>query len=195
MRSAAVTEMLRSIDDTTAPILQAQLGREKDSGVRRLIQEGLAMGDLDDSLPAQRRLAAIQALSGSLNPDVYNRLVSLADPASDADPLVRGAAAKAMTRIESWRSFYNAIETCSSASAWGRCWCCPAIGLAITFGVMGVINMAHGELMMLGAYTVYVMQLLMPGHPGASTVIAVPAAFLVSGAVGVLIERGVVRFL
>jgi urea transport system permease protein len=70
-----------------------------------------------------------------------------------------------------------------------------AVGLAITFGVMGVINMAHGELMMLGAYTTYVMQLLMPGHPGASTIIAVPAAFLVAGAVGVLIERGVVRFL
>jgi len=195
VRGAAVTEMLRSIDDTTAPILQAQLGREKDSGVRRLIQEGLAMGDLDDSLPAQRRLAAIQALSGSLNPDVYNRLVSLADPASDADPAVRGAAAKAMTRIESWRSFYGAIETLFFGFSLGSVLVLSAIGLAITFGVMGVINMAHGELMMLGAYTVYVMQLIMPGHPGASTVIAVPAAFLVSGAVGVLIERGVVRFL
>jgi urea transport system permease protein len=195
VRGAAVTEMLRSIDDTTAPILQAQLGREKDSGVRRLIQEGLAMGDLDDSLPAQRRLAAIQALSGSLNPDVYNRLVALADPASDADPAVRGAAAKAMTRIESWRSFYGAIETLFFGFSLGSVLVLSAIGLAITFGVMGVINMAHGELMMLGAYTVYVMQLIMPGHPGASTVIAVPAAFLVSGAVGVLIERGVVRFL
>jgi urea transport system permease protein len=195
VRGAAVTEMLRSIDDTTAPILQAQLGREKDSGVRRLIQEGLAMGDLDDSLPAQRRLAAIQALSGSLNPDVYNRLVSLADPASDADPMVRGAAAKAMTRIEAWRGFYNAIETLFFGFSLGSVLVLSAIGLAITFGVMGVINMAHGELMMLGAYTVYVMQLIMPGHPGASTVIAVPAAFLVSGAVGVLIERGVVRFL
>ena len=195
VRGAAVTEMLRSIDDTTAPVLQAQLGREKDSGVRRLIQEGLAMADLDDSLPAQRRLAAIQALSGSLNPDVYNRLVSLADPASDADPAVRGAAAKAMTRIESWRSFYGAVETLFFGFSLGSVLVLSAIGLAITFGVMGVINMAHGELMMLGAYTVYVMQLIMPGHAGASTVIAVPAAFLVSGAVGVLIERGVVRFL
>jgi urea transport system permease protein len=195
VRGAAVTEMLRSIDDTTAPILQEQLGREKDSGVRRLIQEGLAMADLDDSLPAQRRLAAIRALSGSLNPDVYNRLVVLADPASDADPAVRGAAAKAMTRIESWRSFYHAIETLFFGFSLGSVLVLSAIGLAITFGVMGVINMAHGELMMLGAYTVYVMQLIMPGHPGASTVIAVPAAFLVAGAVGVLIERGVVRFL
>jgi urea transport system permease protein len=70
-----------------------------------------------------------------------------------------------------------------------------AIGLAITFGVMGVINMAHGELMMLGAYTSYVMQLWMPGQIGAALLVSIPAAFLVSGAVGVLIERAIVRFL
>jgi urea transport system permease protein len=195
VRAAAVTEMLRSIDATTAPILQRQLAHEQDSDVRRLIKEGLAMGDLDDSVPAPRRLAAIRALSGSLNPDVYNRLVSLADPDLDTDPAVRGAAAKAMTRIESWRSFYGAIETLFFGFSLGSVLVLSAIGLAITFGVMGVINMAHGELMMLGAYTTYVMQLILPGHPGVSTVLAVPAAFLVSGAVGVLIERGIVRFL
>jgi urea transport system permease protein len=70
-----------------------------------------------------------------------------------------------------------------------------AIGLAITFGVMGVINMAHGELMMLGAYTAYCVQLMMPNHIGASVLVAIPLAFLVSGAVGILIERGLVRFL
>jgi len=60
---------------------------------------------------------------------------------------------------------------------------------------MGVINMAHGELIMLGAYTTYVIQLLMPEHIGASVLVAIPAAFLVSGAVGVAIERGIVKFL
>ena len=70
-----------------------------------------------------------------------------------------------------------------------------AIGLAITFGVMGVINMAHGELMMLGAYTTYVVQTLMPNHIGWSIAVAIPAAFLVSGLTGVLIERTIIRFL
>jgi urea transport system permease protein len=70
-----------------------------------------------------------------------------------------------------------------------------AIGLAITFGVMGVINMAHGELMMLGAYTTYAMQLLMPAHIGIALLLSIPAAFVVAAGVGVLIERGVVRFL
>jgi len=195
VRSAAVQEMLRSIDDTTAPILRARLAQEQNPGVRRAIQEGLAMADLDDSLPAPRRLAAIKALSGSLNPDVYNRLVSLADASGDTDPAVRGAAAQAIAHIDGWRSFYGGVETLFFGLSLGSVLVLSAIGLAITFGVMGVINMAHGELMMLGAYTTYVMQLILPGHPGASTIIAVPAAFLVSGAVGVLIERGVVRFL
>jgi urea transport system permease protein len=70
-----------------------------------------------------------------------------------------------------------------------------AIGLAITFGVMGVINMAHGELIMLGAYTTYVIQQLMPNHIGISVLIAIPAAFIVAGLVGIAIERGVIRFL
>src|SRR5207253_5550426 len=64
-----------------------------------------------------------------------------------------------------------------------------AIGLAITFGVMGVINMAHGELMMLGAYTTYVVQTAMPGHIGISILVAIPAAFAVAALAGVLIER------
>ena len=70
-----------------------------------------------------------------------------------------------------------------------------AIGLAITFGVMGVINMAHGELMMLGAYTTYVVQVAMPNHTEISILVAIPAAFLVAGLMGILIERTIIRFL
>ena len=70
-----------------------------------------------------------------------------------------------------------------------------SIGLAITFGVMGVINMAHGELMMLGAYTTYVVQVAMPNHTETSILVAIPAAFLVAGLTGILIERTIIRFL
>ena len=70
-----------------------------------------------------------------------------------------------------------------------------AIGLAITFGVMGVINMAHGELMMLGAYTTYVVQPADAEHIGASILVAIPAAFVVAGLAGVLLERTIIRFL
>ncbi len=70
-----------------------------------------------------------------------------------------------------------------------------AIGLAITFGVMGVINMAHGELIMLGAYTTYLIQQLLPDYAGVSLLLSIPAAFIVSGLVGIIIERTVIRFL
>src|SRR5256886_11601551 len=74
-----------------------------------------------------------------------------------------------------------------------------AIGLAITFGVMGVINMAHGEMVMLGAYTTFVVQeLIRTRYPGLfdySLFIATPLAFLIAGMVGVLIERGIIQFL
>ena len=68
-------------------------------------------------------------------------------------------------------------------------------GYVLIYRVSRVLSLAHGELMMLGAYTTYVMQLLMPAHIGASILVAIPAAFLVAGTVGVLIERGIVRFL
>ena len=81
------------------------------------------------------------------------------------------------------------LETVAFGLSLGSVLVLVAIGLAITFGVMGVINMAHGELMMLGAYTTYVVQLWMPGHIGISLLVAVPAAFVVVGRIGVLIER------
>jgi urea transport system permease protein len=98
-------------------------------------------------------------------------------------------------KIERWRSFYAVLETLFFGLSLGSVLVLAAIGLAITFGVMGVINMAHGELMMLGAYSTYVVQLLMPNHIGASVIVAIPVAFVVSGGVGILIERGIVRFL
>jgi len=199
VRLAAVNELLRSLDEEGATLLRARLPEETSARVRSAISAGIALVDLDSGVPAQR-LAAVQSLAGSLNGDAYNRLLALATPANDGtyaepDPAVRAAALRAVRRIERWRAFYNAGETLFFGLSLGSVLVLSAIGLAITFGVMGVINMAHGELMMLGAYTSYVVQLAMPQHIGASVLVAVPIAFLVSGAVGILIERGLVRFL
>ena len=100
-----------------------------------------------------------------------------------------------MQSIDRARTFYAGIETLFFGLSLGSVLVLVAIGLAITFGVMGVINMAHGELMMLGAYTTYVVQLAMPQHIGLSILAAIPAAFLVAAAAGVLIERTIIRFL
>jgi len=91
--------------------------------------------------------------------------------------------------------FYKIVENLFFGASLGSVLLLAAVGLAITFGVMGVINMAHGEMIMLGAYTTYVVQLLMPNALEYSLLVALPAAFLVSGLVGIAIERGVIRFL
>jgi urea transport system permease protein len=120
-------------------------------------------------------------------------LVELADQIDD--PKVAIAAQKALHGIEGKANFYSKLDTIFFGLSLGSVLLLASIGLAITFGVMGVINMAHGEMIMLGAYTTYVVQLLFPNHIDISIWIAIPAAFLVSGFVGVIIERGVIRHL
>lgn len=199
VRLAAVNEMMRAVDEDGIAILREKAATETDADVKDAMEVGVALADLDHE-EADQRLAALGRLKGSLSPDVYNRVSALVTPAEDGsyaepDERVRVAAREAVNSIESWRRFYSGVETLFFGLSLGSVLVLAAIGLAITFGVMGVINMAHGELMMLGAYTTYVMQLLMPQHIGASIVVAIPVAFLVAGLVGVLIERGVVRFL
>jgi urea transport system permease protein len=199
VRRAAVKELLRTVDDDTIALLREQIKKETDAQVRSEIESGLALADLASS-DKKTRLAAVDVLKNSLNPDAYNALASITTPAADGsyaepDLDVRNAAGAAMRKIARWRSFYAGLETLFFGLSLGSVLVLAAIGLAITFGVMGVINMAHGELMMLGAYCAYVMQLLMPNHIGASIVVAVPVAFVVSGLVGIAIERGIVRWL
>ncbi|MFT4046474.1 MAG: urea ABC transporter permease subunit UrtB [Solimonas sp.] len=198
-RLAAVRESLRSLDGATVDALRARREREPDAGVRRAIDVGLATADLaSDS--ADTRLAAVQQLDGELSPEVYNALQALVmtgDDGNGAEPdeRVRIAARKALSHIDSMRAVYGGVETLFFGLSLGSVLVLSAIGLAITFGVMGVINMAHGELMMLGAYTAYVMQQLMPQHLAAATLLSIPAAFVVAGGAGIAIERGIVRFL
>jgi urea transport system permease protein len=199
VRLAAVEDVLHDPDESVIEALRQRAKVETDSTVKQKIHLGLALADLSSESP-DTRLAAIQTLSRSLNPDVYNRLNAMLEQSPDgtfaeSDDAVRTAARAATLRIERWRSFYSILETSFFGLSLGSVLVLSAIGLAITFGVMGVINMAHGELMMLGAYTTYVMQLIMPNHIGASILVSIPAAFLVSACVGMLIERGVVKFL
>ncbi len=183
VRLAAVTELTRDPDETAIALLRSHLTTEKDPSVRKAMDNALAIVDLGSAEPATR-IAAVKALGKSLNNEVFARLSAMAGKGedasqADADPGVRAAALASMTHLQRWRSFYSGIETLLFGLSLGSVLVLAGIGLAVTFGVMGVINMAHGELMMLGAYTVYVVQLLMPNHIGASIIVAIPAAFLV----------------
>ena len=199
VRRDAVKDMLRSLDDTTVALLRERMSVETDPSVKKEIATGLALATLDGS-DSKARLEAIDTLSKSVSQDVRNRLATLSDKSPDgtfteSDVKVRQAAATAVASIDHWRSFYSGIETLFFGLSLGSVLVLIAIGLAITFGVMGVINMAHGELMMLGAYTTFAVQSAMPGHIGISILVAIPAAFIVSGLTGVLMERTIIRFL
>jgi urea transport system permease protein len=201
VRLAAVKEMSRSLDEATLELLRERAPSETDSTVKYEIDTGLALGILDTNADDPKaRLDAIATLSDRLRPEVRNRLALLFEAAPDGsfaeiNPEVRRAAAEAVRSIDASRGFYSGIETLFFGLSLGSVLVLVAIGLAITFGVMGVINMAHGELMMLGAYTTYVVQQVMPNQIGMSILVAIPAAFIVAGLAGVILERTIIRFL
>ena len=198
-RLAAAEEMLDGADAETLVLLEGALENEADERVRETLQSGIDMLRISTGEPAQR-IAAIEALAGSLNPRVRVELTKLvaqdaSGTYSEPDPEIRAAAARSLSAIERQLTIMNAAETVFFGISLGSILLLAAIGLAITFGVMGVINMAHGEMMMLGAYTTFVVQQLMPGAIDASLFVAIPAAFLFTAMVGIALERGVIRYL
>jgi urea transport system permease protein len=192
VRLTAVNNLLENSDPAHAALFARLLETEQDPAVQEAMQSGLAVARLSDPDPDVRS-AAIDEVAGSLAQPVRNRLTRMA--AEETDPAVREQAAAALRLIEERVELFGHVETLFFGLSLGSVLVLAAIGLAITFGVMGVINMAHGELIMLGAYTTYIIQQAMPEMIGLSILLAVPAAFLVSGLAGIAIERGVIRFL
>ena len=191
-RKAAMEQMLQKNDASALAQVQTALPKETDKNVRALMETYVARADLQ-SADTSRHAAAIAVLGKSGLPENLSLLQNYVQTAST--PALKAQAQKAISSIETKLDLLKGAETLSFGLSLGSVLVLTAIGLAITFGVMGVINMAHGELMMIGAYCAYVVQLLMPNHIGWSIAVAIPVAFLVSGFVGVLIERFVVRYL
>ncbi|MCQ3828882.1 urea ABC transporter permease subunit UrtB [Microbulbifer elongatus] len=194
-QKAAVLAMLDDLNEQNLRLLQTAQQAGVSAEVSTLIELADAMVQLRTSTDTVDRLAAIEAMQGRLETPVRNQLQRLVNSDSEQDVAVVAAAQKALDKISGRMEFYGQMEQLFFGLSLGSVLLLAAIGLAITFGVMGVINMAHGEMIMLGAYTTYVIQQLMPNAIGYSLLVAVPAAFLVSGSVGVLIERGVIRHL
>ncbi|MAR00482.1 MAG: urea ABC transporter permease subunit UrtB [Oceanospirillaceae bacterium] len=194
-RKTAAINLLKSADELDPALLDEALSQEADAGIKEilLLVEGIRQLESDDSAV---RLEGITALTGSLYPEVRGALSNFANRAeADGNGKELAAAEAALSKINAMLRFNSIFENLYFGLALGAVLLLAAIGLAITFGVMGVINMAHGEMIMLGAYTTYVVQQLMPANPGASLIVSIPAAFLVAGLVGVAIERGIIRHL
>ncbi|WP_422823570.1 urea ABC transporter permease subunit UrtB [Vreelandella janggokensis] len=186
-RLDAAKRLIGEVEEEQVEPLSNRLENEPSAAVRDRLNQALAVYRLN-----QGDAEAVEVLSGSLNSNVR---VALSRAAQSDDPLVADAATAALADIEQNLKINRAAETLYFGLSMGSVLVLAAIGLAITFGVMGVINMAHGELIMLGAYTTWAMQQLLPGQPGLALILAIPAGFMVSALAGVAIERGVIQFL
>ncbi|HJN22730.1 MAG TPA: urea ABC transporter permease subunit UrtB [Rhodospirillales bacterium] len=196
-RIEAAEAVFKSRSPGMIPVLEKALEREMDQDVRGKLQLAQAAIRLFSTKNTDARLAAVETLSMHATPEVRSLLGNLL--AEETDSKVRAVASKALSGIEERLALWGAVGNLFQGISLGSVLLLAAVGLAVTFGVMGVINMAHGELVMLGAYTTFVIQELfrtyLPGGFDYSLFVAIPAAFLVAGLFGIAIERGIIRFL
>lgn len=198
VRLAAAEEAARHPSPKMLEVLRTAIEAEQDDGVRAAMESSLLVSRLGSGTREQQ-LEAIEELSGSLAPQVRGLLRQIsADP--DADPEVREAANSAIESIERNLYFLELGLNLFQGVSLGSVLLLAAIGLAITFGVMGVINMAHGEMIMIGAYSTFVVQELFraffpPEMFGLYLLTALPVAFCVAAALGIALERSVIRWL
>ncbi|TPJ62873.1 urea ABC transporter permease subunit UrtB [Mesorhizobium sp. B2-6-1] len=196
VRLAAADTMFKTPDSANIEPLDAAIANETVASVKTLLEQARAASILSSDRPDADKLAAIALIGARGDRDAVSLLTSAEANASGA---VKEAATAAIANINSTLALWDAGQNIWYGISLGSVLLLAAIGLAITFGVMGVINMAHGEMVMLGAYTTFVVQQVIrtsfPGLFDWSLVIALPLAFLVAGLVGLAIERGVIRFL
>ena len=197
-RIEAAESIFKAKDAKTLPVLGAALAKETDEHVKlALLSAWAAVTLATPESSTDDQLKATAALKERGDQEAIAQLRS-ALPRLEA-PQVRDAVQAAISAIENHLQLLSAAQNIWYGLSLGSVLMLTAIGLAITFGVMGVINMAHGEMVMLGAYTTFLVQEFFRAHaPGAfgfSLAAAVPLAFLVTAAVGIAIERGIIRFL
>jgi len=203
VRLAAAQRLQKEADATRVPIIERALAGEKDPSIRRALEIALASAALKNSDPTVRRQAVI-ALGESKNPAFKSTLLGLITADStgqfrEADETVRIAAKAALLKIEHHQTLVSWVGNIFFGVSLGSVLLLAALGLAITFGLMGVINMAHGELLMIGAYATYIVQGLfkqwLPHWIDWYILAALPIAFLITAIVGMALERTVIRWL
>jgi urea transport system permease protein len=201
-RLEAVKKLQDSANPAILPLLKKAQTTETDARIAKLLRLAEASAQLQHPDKAVR-LAAIKTLGGSGSTEAKQLLGALLDKNTDtgavADSEVRIAAQRAIARIDSHLRLGEILGGLFTGVSLASILLLAALGLAITYGLMGVINMAHGELIMIGAYATFVVQNLLRAHaPGLLELyplIAIPVAFLASALIGAVIERLVIRHL
>ncbi len=190
VRLAAATELSKGGSAEAPVLLHKAMGREKDGKVLDALKLAVARVDLQ-STDAPTRIAALKAIGESGNDEFLSALQQIV---RDPNPQVRAAAQKALDAVVSHQRMISFAGDLLHGLSLASVLLFAALGLAITFGLLGVINMAHGEMLMLGAYATYAVQTAMHGSR-YYLFAAVPVAFLATGLIGVLLERLVIRHL
>jgi urea transport system permease protein len=196
-RLAAAKALMGEPDEARLPLLEAALAKEGDSAVREALSLARAAA-LAGSSDAAKRLEAARLLGSAPSPET--RLLLNQRLTEEEDGEVKRTLQRSLREVDASLAWGERVGALFSGISLGSILLLVALGLAITYGLMGVINMAHGELMMIGAYATYLVQLgfrqwLPPAWFDAYLLLAVPAAFLASAAVGALMERTVLRWL
>jgi len=191
-RLAAVKAVMGKVTPDQIDAIKTLSESESDANVKREMQTLVQLSELQSS-DTEVVKAAITGLAGNMNQQVRPKLEDLL---TSENAEIAASAKTTLEAIDKKVTWYGHLETLFFGLSLGSVLVLAAIGLAITFGVMGVINMAHGELIMIGAYTTYTIQhYIMPNYPGVSLIVSIPAAFIVAGVVGIIIEKTVIRHL
>jgi urea transport system permease protein len=196
-RIQAAQSVFKTHDEAMLPLVDEALKNETVKAAKLAFTEARAAILLfkPDASDAEK-LEAIAAIKARGDQEAMALLVGLT---GDQPAAIASAAANAKAAIQRSLALWSMVQNAWYGLSLGSVLLLAAIGLAITFGVMGVINMAHGEMVMIGAYVTFVVQeTIRTSYPHLfdySLLMAVPLAFIVAGLIGILIERGIIRFL
>jgi len=203
VRLAAAARLQKEADASRAPMIERALQTEKDPQVKQALDTALASAAIKSDDP-KLRLKAVITLGDSKSAIFKSQLLAMVTPTPDGkftetDPQIRAAAKTSLAQIERQELIVSWVGNIFFGLSLGSVLLLAALGLAITFGLMGVINMAHGELLMIGAYATYVVQGLfkqwLPEWIDWYVLAALPVAFFVTALVGMALERTVIRWL
>ena len=201
VRLEAAEELLKGSSSEIVALVKVSFKKEKDDEVKELLSLVLAKEYLEDE-DKNKRLESLDTIKKYGGIDFYRSLETLLEKNEqgeflESDPEIRTGAEKAIAAIKQRQFFVNQIANLFYGLSLGSVLLLAALGLAITFGLMGVINMAHGEMLMIGAYATFVVQNLfvkyLPSFFDWYLIVAIPGAFLASAIVGIILERGIIR--
>ncbi|MBI5259706.1 MAG: urea ABC transporter permease subunit UrtB [Burkholderiales bacterium] len=196
VRAKAIVELKDQVDEGKLGLIEKAAAAETDAQLKAQLNL-LRAAVLISSQDATKRMAAAKALSGSSEP--ATRSLLLEKLATETDAPVKAAIQAALDSVQGQLVWGERLGLLFTGASLGSILLLVALGLAITYGLMGVINMAHGELMMIGAYATYVVQNLfrqyLPGAFDWYIAVAIPASFFSAALVGAVLERSVIRWL